>query len=519
MNNGSQITDANFGVADVNLSSPSTNSTFKKMTSIVDISSMATSTTLKIQVSKNPNSVKSALEPTLKTVIKDYVGVDHPFKNPKRNDSRSKAGQHNLIHGLSQGNLSSSFPNKNTKLNLNLGKLQQKENDTVMPSCSNNTPNNSIRSKNICIEEDCVIAAATILSSLDRSHDPCENFYSYACGGWIKKAIEMSTDRFQMIDKRNRNLLRSILEKEDIPKHDKKKKILKTANEKTRYFYKSCVYNNALKDKENIKELMEVLLEAGGSSLANLQGSKTDHKLSLDQRLQKLHNHFGVNALFTWGVIDIQGDNKLAIINGGFNAGLLDDGFDKNVYLKVMNRLVNLLAEAKEDVVTVELDYDEEMTKAFNEEELSNSSTWVNVTYEYEEISEDYKSSYDYKESYDQKISPASVSAGAKFLDFLKKPIEWLVTASSVDDYATKPDSKIFNTSNETTTSDNGTTNVLELTTLPIFKEKPNPNSRDAEANKIKYSPGGNEHKPQDVLHVPHHSAALLSHYQNDLPL
>ena len=53
MNNGSHITDANFGVADVNLSSPSTNSTFKKMTSIVDISSMATSTTLKIQVSKN----------------------------------------------------------------------------------------------------------------------------------------------------------------------------------------------------------------------------------------------------------------------------------------------------------------------------------------------------------------------------------------------------------------------------------------------------------------------------------
>ena len=121
---------------------------------------------------------------------------------------------------------------------------------------------------------------------------------------------------------------------------------------------KSCVYNNALKDKENIKELMEVLLEAGGSSLANLQGSKTDHKLSLDQRLQKLHNHFGVNALFTWGVIDIQGENKLAIINGGFNAGLLDDGFDKNVYLKVMNRLVNLLAEAKDDVVTVELEYD-----------------------------------------------------------------------------------------------------------------------------------------------------------------
>ena len=35
--------------------------------------------------------------------------------------------------------------------------------------------------------KDCVSMASTILNSLDEKVDPCEDFYSYACGGWLEQ--------------------------------------------------------------------------------------------------------------------------------------------------------------------------------------------------------------------------------------------------------------------------------------------------------------------------------------------
>lgn len=37
-----------------------------------------------------------------------------------------------------------------------------------------------------CVTPSCVTVAAAIINAMDTTTDPCEDFYTYSCGGWIK---------------------------------------------------------------------------------------------------------------------------------------------------------------------------------------------------------------------------------------------------------------------------------------------------------------------------------------------
>ncbi|XP_068160623.1 phosphate-regulating neutral endopeptidase PHEX [Antennarius striatus] len=43
------------------------------------------------------------------------------------------------------------------------------------------------RQGEFCLSPECIEAAGSILSKMDQSVDPCEDFYSYSCGGWVKE--------------------------------------------------------------------------------------------------------------------------------------------------------------------------------------------------------------------------------------------------------------------------------------------------------------------------------------------
>ena len=47
----------------------------------------------------------------------------------------------------------------------------------------------SLRTRIIILFKGCITTAADILDNLDDSVDPCDDFYQFACGGYIERTV------------------------------------------------------------------------------------------------------------------------------------------------------------------------------------------------------------------------------------------------------------------------------------------------------------------------------------------
>ncbi|GAA6062373.1 hypothetical protein JCM10212_004219 [Sporobolomyces blumeae] len=111
----------------------------------------------------------------------------------------------------------------------------------------------------LCFTADCVKSAANLLSNLDTTVDPCEDFYTFANGGWLANHPipqgQGSYGTFQEITDRNKRIISTIL---DAPID----KSLPSADQKNLHnlknFWSSCTSEAAL-DKKGPEPLLEIV--------------------------------------------------------------------------------------------------------------------------------------------------------------------------------------------------------------------------------------------------------------------
>ena len=87
-------------------------------------------------------------------------------------------------------------------------------------------------------------ASGVDLQAIDKSADPCQNFYLYACGNWMKSnpipAEYSRWGRFDELGERNEKILKEILE--DSAQHQDRSPL----DQKIGAFYSSCMSDGAI---------------------------------------------------------------------------------------------------------------------------------------------------------------------------------------------------------------------------------------------------------------------------------
>ncbi|NXY72549.1 NEP protein, partial [Glareola pratincola] len=106
----------------------------------------------------------------------------------------------------------------------------------------------------VCKTSDCIKSAARILENMDTTAEPCDDFYQYACGGWLKRnVIPETSSRYSNFD-----ILRDELEVvlKDVLDVSSNNDI--TAVQKAKTLYRSCI-NETTIDSRGGRPLISLL--------------------------------------------------------------------------------------------------------------------------------------------------------------------------------------------------------------------------------------------------------------------
>ncbi|XP_034557208.1 neprilysin-like [Notolabrus celidotus] len=170
----------------------------------------------------------------------------------------------------------------------------------------------------ICTTADCTQSASRLIENMDASVDPCDNFYQYACGGWLKKNIIPETSSrystFDILRDELEVILKGVLEKTEEGEA--------AALTKAKTLYKSCT-NESLIELRGGTPLLETLpyVLEWPMAVDNWEANY-GKKWRLEDIIAKLNEKFGSQLLVNFYVGTDDRDSNSHIIHFDQQASL-----------------------------------------------------------------------------------------------------------------------------------------------------------------------------------------------------
>uniref|UniRef100_A0A8C1H1Y2 Neprilysin n=1 Tax=Cyprinus carpio carpio TaxID=630221 RepID=A0A8C1H1Y2_CYPCA len=97
----------------------------------------------------------------------------------------------------------------------------------------------------VCITADCTQSASRLIENMDPTVNPCDNFYQYACGGWLKKNIIPETSSrystFDILRDELEVVLKGVLEREESRSS--------SSLTKAKVLYRSCTNESVIEQR------------------------------------------------------------------------------------------------------------------------------------------------------------------------------------------------------------------------------------------------------------------------------
>ncbi|XP_071668880.1 neprilysin isoform X1 [Patagioenas fasciata] len=150
----------------------------------------------------------------------------------------------------------------------------------------------------VCKTSDCIKSAARILENMDTSAEPCDDFYQYACGGWLKRnVIPETSSRYSNFD-----ILRDELEVvlKDVLDTPSSNDI--SAVQKAKTLYRSCI-NETTIDSRGGKPLITLLPDISDWPVATTNWeSSYGAAWTAETAIAQLNSRYGKKVLINFFV-------------------------------------------------------------------------------------------------------------------------------------------------------------------------------------------------------------------------